>query len=41
VYEYTVKSFIDTLKKDSGLQVFDLPFFDGVTLVRGTGDGRG
>jgi len=33
-YEYHVKDFIDTLKKDSRLQVFDLPFGDGVTLVR-------
>jgi len=41
VYEYTVRNFIDTLKKDSGLQVFDLPFFDGVTLVRRGGNGGG
>jgi len=41
VYEYTVRNFIDTLKKDAGLQVFDLPFFDGVTLVRRVGDGGG
>jgi hypothetical protein len=34
LYEHRVKSFIDTLKNDSGLQVLDLPFGDGITLVR-------
>ena len=34
IYEHRVKKFIDTLKQDPGLQVFDLPFFDGVTMVR-------
>ncbi|HVM46425.1 MAG TPA: class I SAM-dependent methyltransferase [Candidatus Acidoferrum sp.] len=34
VYEHRVKCFMDTLKRDPGLQVFDLPFFDGLTLVR-------
>src|SRR4030095_7752741 len=30
IYEHHVKDFIDTLKQDPGLQVLDLPFFDGV-----------
>jgi predicted O-methyltransferase YrrM len=34
LYEHRVKDFIDTLKQDPGLQVFDFPFFDGVTMVR-------
>jgi predicted O-methyltransferase YrrM len=33
-YEHRVKVFIDTLKKDPSLQVFDLPYASGVTLVR-------
>lgn len=33
-YLHTVKRFVDALKRDPGLQVFDLPFGDGVTLVR-------
>jgi predicted O-methyltransferase YrrM len=33
-YERRVKCFIDQLKQDRGLQVFDLPFDQGVTLVR-------
>jgi len=33
-YEHRVKCLIEELKNDSGLQVFDLPFGDGVTLVR-------
>ena len=37
-YKYGVKDFIDVLKKDPQLQVFDLPFAQGVTLVR-RGDG--
>jgi predicted O-methyltransferase YrrM len=34
VYEYRVKEFLDTLKADPKVQVFDIPCFDGVTLVR-------
>lgn len=34
VYSIRVKCFIDTLKMDPGLQVFDLPFSQGVTMVR-------
>jgi predicted O-methyltransferase YrrM len=37
LYEHRVKCFVDTLKNDSALQVFDLPFADGVTLVRSAG----
>jgi len=33
-YRRTVKYFVDELKRDSRLQVFDLPFGAGVTLVR-------
>ena len=33
-YEHQVKQFIDTLRADTRLQVFDLPFGQGVTLVR-------
>ena len=33
-YEKRVKYFVDTLKQDIRLQVFDLPFDQGVTLVR-------
>lgn len=33
-YEHTVKHYMERLKKEPALQVFDLPFFDGVTLVR-------
>jgi predicted O-methyltransferase YrrM len=33
-YEHRVKEFLDTLKSDRGLQVFDLPYAQGVTLVR-------
>jgi predicted O-methyltransferase YrrM len=33
-YEVAVKTFLDTLKKDSRLQVFDLPIAQGITLVR-------
>jgi predicted O-methyltransferase YrrM len=33
-YRYGVKSFMDVLKKDPCLQVFDLPFAQGVTFVR-------
>jgi predicted O-methyltransferase YrrM len=36
-YERRVKFFIDKLKEDTRLQVFDLPFGDGVTLVRKLG----
>jgi predicted O-methyltransferase YrrM len=38
LYEHRVKCFVDTLKKDCSLQVFDLPFGDGVTLVRRAGN---
>jgi predicted O-methyltransferase YrrM len=34
VYEHRVKCLIDELKDDPNLQVFDLPFDGGVTLVR-------
>lgn len=37
LYEHRVKCFVDTLKQDCSLQVFDLPFGDGVTLVRRAG----
>ena len=33
-YRRTVKMFVDKLKQDERLQVFDLPFDQGVTLVR-------
>ena len=33
-YERRVKVFVDSLKLDPRLQVFDLPFDQGVTLVR-------
>jgi predicted O-methyltransferase YrrM len=41
-YEHRVKCLMDRLKQDARLQVFDLPFFDGITLVRkvGTPDGE-
>jgi predicted O-methyltransferase YrrM len=34
LYEHRVKYFVDSLKNDPTLQVFDLPFGDGITLVR-------
>ncbi|MBC8356653.1 MAG: class I SAM-dependent methyltransferase [Planctomycetes bacterium] len=34
VYEYSVKDFVDQLKSREDLQVFDLPFANGLTLVR-------
>lgn len=34
VYEKRVKCFIDTLKQDARLQVFDFPVAQGLTLVR-------
>lgn len=34
VYTRRVKCFVDTLKQDPELQVFDVPFGEGVTLVR-------
>lgn len=34
LYEHRVKRVIDTLKRNPKLQVFDVPFADGVTLVR-------
>ncbi len=33
-YEHRVKCYMDELKRDRTLQVFDVPFGDGVTLVR-------
>ncbi len=33
-YQRRVKVFVDQLKRDNRLQVFDLPFDQGVTLVR-------
>ena len=33
-FEHRVKDFMDELKTDPRWQVFDLPFGDGVTLVR-------
>jgi predicted O-methyltransferase YrrM len=33
-YQHSVQAFIDQLKQDATLQVFDLPFDQGVTLVR-------
>jgi predicted O-methyltransferase YrrM len=33
-YQCRVKFVVDELKKDTGLQVFDLPFGQGVTLIR-------
>jgi hypothetical protein len=36
-YEKRVKCFVDSLKQDIRLQVFDLPFDQGVTLVRKLG----
>jgi len=38
IYTRRVKCFIDTLKQDPALQVFDLPFGAGVTLVRRVAD---
>jgi predicted O-methyltransferase YrrM len=37
LYEHRVKCFVDTLKNNFSLQVFDLPFGDGITLVRRAG----
>jgi predicted O-methyltransferase YrrM len=34
IYTRTVRYFLDKLKQDPALQVFDLPFGDGLTLVR-------
>jgi predicted O-methyltransferase YrrM len=36
-YECRVKLFMETLKREPHLQVFDLPFFEGITLVRRAG----
>jgi predicted O-methyltransferase YrrM len=38
LYEHRVKCFVDTLKQDSSLQILQLPFGDGITLVRKTGN---
>jgi len=40
-YERRVKVFVDQLKKDNQLQVFDLPFDEGITLVRKLKPGNG
>ena len=37
-YERRVRFFIDQLKQDPALQVFDLPFSPGLTLIRKCGD---
>jgi predicted O-methyltransferase YrrM len=39
VYEHRVKCFVDQLKQDPRWQVFDIPLFDGVTLVRRADNG--
>ena len=39
-YERRVKCFVDELKQDMRLQVFDLPFDQGVTLVRKLSESR-
>jgi predicted O-methyltransferase YrrM len=39
-YQKRVKCFVDQLKRDMRLQVFDLPFAEGVTLVRKLGAPR-
>lgn len=39
-YTHRVREFVDTLKADAGLQVFDLPWFDGVSLVRRASSSR-
>ena len=36
-YEIRVRDFLDELKRDPGVQLFDVPFGTGVTLVRKTG----
>jgi predicted O-methyltransferase YrrM len=38
-YQMTVKHFIDELRTDTGVQVLDLPFGTGLTLVRKLGRG--
>lgn len=40
-YELRVKCFVDSLKSDRDWQVFDLPYFDGVSLVRRIGPSSG
>jgi predicted O-methyltransferase YrrM len=37
-YTHTVKRYIDNLRADPTWQVLDLPFGDGLTIVRRTGD---
>jgi predicted O-methyltransferase YrrM len=37
-YRHSVRSLIEQLKQDTRLQVFDLPFGQGVTLVRKVGE---
>jgi hypothetical protein len=40
VYDHSVNDFVDTLRHDPALQVFDLPFASGLTLVRKVGPVR-
>jgi predicted O-methyltransferase YrrM len=40
VYEHRVRDFMLELRKDPKLQVFDLPFGDGLTLVRKSASGE-
>jgi len=37
-YDHRVKCYMDALKRDRALQIFDVPFGDGVTLVRRVSD---
>jgi predicted O-methyltransferase YrrM len=39
-YQRQVKYFVDKLKQDPRLQVFDFPYAEGLTLVRKTGNGQ-
>jgi predicted O-methyltransferase YrrM len=38
-YTHTVKRYLDALRTDTAWQVLDLPFGDGLTIVRRAGDG--
>jgi predicted O-methyltransferase YrrM len=40
VYEHRVRDFMLELSKDASLQVFDVPFGDGLTLVRKSASGE-
>jgi predicted O-methyltransferase YrrM len=33
-YQHRVKDYVEGLKEDPQLQVFDVPFGDGITIVR-------